>query len=48
MVSYDFCPFRLSKSELLRIHGHNERLSTENLSFGIRLVHEIVEEVAGV
>ena len=48
MVCYDFCPFRLSQSELLRIHGHNERLSRENLSFGIRLVYEIVEEVAGL
>lgn len=46
VVCYDFCPFRLSQSELLRIHGHNERLSTENLSFAIRLLYEIVEEVS--
>jgi acetylornithine deacetylase/succinyl-diaminopimelate desuccinylase-like protein len=45
MICYDFFPFRLSQSELLRIHGHNERLSTENLSFGIQLVYEILEEV---
>jgi acetylornithine deacetylase/succinyl-diaminopimelate desuccinylase-like protein len=46
IVCYDFCPFRLSQSDLLRIHGHNERLSGENLSFGIRLLYEVVEEVS--
>ena len=44
MVYYDFCPFRASKSELLKIHGHSECLSGESLSFGSRLVYEIVEE----
>jgi len=48
VICYDFCPFRLSQSELLRIHGHNERVSTENLSFAIRLFYEIVREVSGL
>ncbi|MCK5553440.1 MAG: M20/M25/M40 family metallo-hydrolase [Deltaproteobacteria bacterium] len=47
VVCYDFSPFRLSQSDLLRIHGHNERLTTENLSFAIRLLYEILGEVSG-
>ena len=48
MVCYDFCTFSLSQSELLRMHDHNECLSRENLSLGIRLVYETVEEVVGL
>ncbi len=36
-VCYDFSSLGVSKSELLRIHGQNERISWENLSFGILL-----------
>ncbi len=31
MTVYDFCPFRLTEKEMLRIHGNNERISLENL-----------------
>ncbi len=48
MVCYDFFLFRLSQPELLRIHGYNGPFTRENLLFGIRLVYEIVEEVAGL
>jgi hypothetical protein len=43
----DFSSLGLSKSELLRIHGQNERIPWENWSFGIRLVYEIFAEVSG-
>lgn len=44
--TYDFCPFRLKEKEMLRIHGNNERISLENIKFGIRALFEIVKEIA--
>jgi len=46
IVAYDFCPFRLTESEMLRVHGNNERLAVENLRFGMKAMLEIVREVA--
>ena len=46
VVSYDFCPFRLSDKEMMRIHGNNERIAVENLRFGMKMMLEIVKEVA--
>ena len=43
---YDFCPFRLTENEMLRVHGNNERIALENLRFGMSLMTEIVKEVA--
>jgi acetylornithine deacetylase/succinyl-diaminopimelate desuccinylase-like protein len=46
MIAYDFRPFRLTEKELMRVHGHNERISIENLRFGMHLMLEIIKELA--
>ena len=46
IIVYDLCPFRLTAKELLRIHGHNERISLENLKFGMRFMTEVIRDVA--
>ena len=46
ITTYDFCPFRLSEKELLRVHGNNEQIAVENLRFGMRMMVEILKEVA--
>jgi acetylornithine deacetylase/succinyl-diaminopimelate desuccinylase-like protein len=46
MTAYDFCPFRLTEKEMLRIHGNNERIFLENLKFGMRLMTEVIREIS--
>ena len=48
IVSYDFCPFRLSEKEMMRIHGNNERIALENLGFGMKTMLEIIKEMASL
>jgi len=43
---YDFSPFRLKREDSKLIHGHNERLSIENLGLASEVIFEIVNEVA--
>jgi acetylornithine deacetylase/succinyl-diaminopimelate desuccinylase-like protein len=43
---YGFCPMIAPTAELDRIHGHDERISIDNLLFGTRVLHEIVSEFA--
>lgn len=43
---YDFSPFRLRQEDMQLVHGHNERLSIENLGFACEFIFEIVQEVA--
>lgn len=43
---YDFSPFRLRQEDLKLVHGHNERISIENLGFACEVIFEIVREVA--
>jgi acetylornithine deacetylase/succinyl-diaminopimelate desuccinylase-like protein len=45
-ITYDFCPFRLTEKELLKVHGNNERIALENLKFGMKMMVDILEEVA--
>jgi acetylornithine deacetylase/succinyl-diaminopimelate desuccinylase-like protein len=45
---YGLLPFDLTPSELVRIHGNDERLSIENLQKGLRRWGEIVWELCGV
>jgi acetylornithine deacetylase/succinyl-diaminopimelate desuccinylase-like protein len=45
IITYDFCPFRLTERELLKVHGNNERIALENLRFGMRMLLEILQEV---
>ena len=46
IITYDFCPFRLTEKDMLRIHGNNERIAIENLRFGMRMMVDILKEVA--
>jgi acetylornithine deacetylase/succinyl-diaminopimelate desuccinylase-like protein len=46
VITYDFCPFRLTESELKTEHGNDERIALENLRFGTKMLVEIIKEVA--
>jgi acetylornithine deacetylase/succinyl-diaminopimelate desuccinylase-like protein len=46
IVSYDFSPFRTTEAELLRMHGNNERIALDNLKFGMKMLTEVIREVA--
>jgi acetylornithine deacetylase/succinyl-diaminopimelate desuccinylase-like protein len=47
IITYDFCPFRLTEKEMMIIHGNDERIALENLRFGMKMLVEILKEVAG-
>jgi acetylornithine deacetylase/succinyl-diaminopimelate desuccinylase-like protein len=46
VITYDFCPFRLAESEMKTEHGNDERIALENLRFGMKMLVEILKEVA--
>jgi acetylornithine deacetylase/succinyl-diaminopimelate desuccinylase-like protein len=46
ITTYDFCPFRLTEKEILRVHGNDERIALENLGFGMRAMVEIIKGLA--
>jgi acetylornithine deacetylase/succinyl-diaminopimelate desuccinylase-like protein len=46
IITYDFCPFRFTEEELLRVHGNNERIAIENLRFGMKMMVDILKEIA--
>ena len=46
IMTYDFCPFRLPEKEMLRVHGNDERIAIENLRFGMKMLVEIIKEIA--
>jgi len=46
IITYDFCPFRLTEKERLRVHGNNERIALKNLMFGMRMLVDILKEIA--
>ena len=48
IVSYGFVPRRLRPAETRGVHGANERISIENLSFGIEATLEILRELDAV
>ncbi len=41
---YGFAPMFAPMSEFGRVHGHDERISIENLEFGTRVLYEVVSE----
>jgi acetylornithine deacetylase/succinyl-diaminopimelate desuccinylase-like protein len=45
IITYDFCPYRLTEKELMKVHGNNERVALENLRFGMRMLVEIIKEI---
>jgi acetylornithine deacetylase/succinyl-diaminopimelate desuccinylase-like protein len=44
---YGFCPMLAPMEELDTVHGHNERVSIDNLLFGTRVLYDVVSEFAG-
>jgi acetylornithine deacetylase/succinyl-diaminopimelate desuccinylase-like protein len=44
--AYGVSPFRLSEEDARTVHGHDERVTIENLRFGVELMYRIVERVA--
>ena len=46
IITYDFCPFRLTEKEMMIIHGNDERIALENLRSGMKMLVEILKEVA--
>jgi acetylornithine deacetylase/succinyl-diaminopimelate desuccinylase-like protein len=46
IITYDLCPFRLREKELLLVHGNDERIAIENLRFGMKMLVEVIREVA--
>jgi acetylornithine deacetylase/succinyl-diaminopimelate desuccinylase-like protein len=47
VVAYGFVPRRLRPHETRGIHGPNERISLDNLEFGVNTLVEILQELAG-
>jgi acetylornithine deacetylase/succinyl-diaminopimelate desuccinylase-like protein len=43
---YGFCPMYDRDREMERVHGHDERISLENVEFGTRMLYEVVSEFA--
>jgi acetylornithine deacetylase/succinyl-diaminopimelate desuccinylase-like protein len=46
IITYDFSPFRVTDSELLKIHAVNERIAIENLKFGMEMLTDLLKEIA--
>jgi len=45
--AYGFTPALLTREELSTIHGHNERISIENLRLGTEILFEVVRRLSG-
>jgi acetylornithine deacetylase/succinyl-diaminopimelate desuccinylase-like protein len=46
IITYDFCPFRLTEKEMMIIHGNDERIALENLRFGMKMLVEVVKGIS--
>jgi acetylornithine deacetylase/succinyl-diaminopimelate desuccinylase-like protein len=46
IITYDFCPFRLTEKEMMIIHGNDERIALENLKFGMKMLVDILKGIA--
>ncbi len=44
---YGFCPMFGPSSEMERVHGHDERVSVENIGFGTHVLYDVVSEFVG-
>ena len=45
ITSYGFIPVLLEPAEAVTIHGHNERLSVENLRLGCQILFDLVRRI---
>ncbi|MBK6662342.1 MAG: M20/M25/M40 family metallo-hydrolase [Thermoflexaceae bacterium] len=43
--SYGFVPCLVKPEDLSGIHGHNERISVENLKLGVQVMYEVVRRI---
>jgi acetylornithine deacetylase/succinyl-diaminopimelate desuccinylase-like protein len=43
--AYGFVPCLLQPEELAGVHGHNERISVENLRLGLQVLYEVVRRL---
>ncbi|HEX6669077.1 MAG TPA: M20/M25/M40 family metallo-hydrolase [Gemmatimonadales bacterium] len=46
IAAYGISPFRLSEEDSRTVHGNDERVTVENLRFGVEFMYRIVERVA--
>ena len=46
IAAYGVSPFRLSEEDARTVHGNDERVTVENLRFGVEFMYRIVERVA--
>ncbi|MCX8119120.1 MAG: M20/M25/M40 family metallo-hydrolase [Desulfobacterota bacterium] len=46
IITYDFCPLRLTEKELMRVHGHNERIGLKTFGLGLKAMFGMVQRVA--
>jgi acetylornithine deacetylase/succinyl-diaminopimelate desuccinylase-like protein len=46
IAAYGISPFRLSEEDAQTVHGTDERVTVENLRFGVEFMYRIVERVA--
>jgi acetylornithine deacetylase/succinyl-diaminopimelate desuccinylase-like protein len=44
---YGFVPIQVRESDVVQVHGNDERVSIENIRSGTRLTYEIVSRLAG-
>jgi len=46
IVSYGLSPFPLSQAESRGVHGNNERVSLDDLAFGVHFMYDVVARIA--
>jgi len=46
VVAYGFIPILLEPLEAATVHGHNERLSVENLRLGTQILFEVARRLS--
>ena len=47
ITSYGFIPYLLEQDEAMTVHGHNERITVENLRLGCQILFETVRRIVG-
>ena len=48
IVTYGFDPFKVEASDAQRgVHGNDERLSVENVGFGVRFLYDVLRYAQG-
>lgn len=45
IIAYGFEPYKMDDGELDRAHGNDERLSVENVGFGLQFLYEVLMEL---